>query len=846
MNEFLPSDLPVAEILNDAITASRSGALVITAPPGSGKTMLVPAAVLDDLSAAHSVVLIQPRRLAARAVARRIARLRGGRLGEEVGYQVRFDTCMSRNTRLRVVTTGILLRQLFDDVALENVGAVVVDEFHERTIEMDLVLGLLVRIRQTLRPDLRIVVMSATLAAEPVAQLMGGCPIIHAEGRRFPVQIRYQHRDAQRPIQDLVAEIVPIALRDTPGHVLVFLPGVGEIIRCQETLASLAERHGYALLPLFGDLPAELQDRALADLGQRKIILATNVAETSLTIEGVTAVIDSGQSRQLRVAHSTGLPRLELVPISQASAEQRSGRAGRTGPGICWRLWNEPSHKLRPLAETPEILRSDLAESLLHLLALGEWNDFPWLDSPPPDAVTNARRLLNLLGAINEDDQVTPLGKMLARLPAHPRLGRLLLAGAQHGVLRETSIAAAMLSERDPFRSAGHSQKGPRDRSIVRSRSDIVDRVIALQACHAGNRSLDPELELHPGGAKNVLRAAEQLYHLSDFPMAPRAEDPGSALMQALLEAFPDRLAKLRVGSQDRAQMVGGRGVRIDRDSRVRGEAFFLGIDLNDAGGEARARLVSAVERSWLPAEILRTRDELFFNPTRGQVEARARTYWVDLLIEETPVPITDSSAAAELLAEHAQHQLDRLLPTADSAAGKFLARIQWLASALPDLELRPLNVADLQRLLPKMCYGLRSLDELRAVDWLSLFKAEIGYDRLTEIDRLAPQEQELPNGKRHALMYEEGKAPILAVRIQELFGVRETPRVGDGRFPVLLHLLGPNRRPQQVTNDLASFWQNTYPKVKAELRRRYPKHAWPDDPLAIQATRSGLKRDER
>ena len=337
MNEFLQPDLPIAAVLNDAVEASRSGAIVVTAPPGSGKTMLVPAAVLDDLPASHSVVLIQPRRLAARAVARRIAQLRDVRLGEEIGYQVRFDACMSRDTRLYVVTTGILLRRLLDDVELEGVGAVVVDEFHERTIEMDMVLGLLLRIRHTLRPDLRIVVMSATLVAEPVARLLGGCPVIHAEGRRYPVKINYQRR-AHRPYQDLVAELVPVALRETTGHVLVFLPGVGEIIRCQEALTPLAERDGHALLPLFGDLPAELQDRALADFGERKIILATNVAETSLTIEGVTAVIDSGQARQMRVAHSTGLPRLELVPISQASAEQRAGAPdglGLASVGAC-------------------------------------------------------------------------------------------------------------------------------------------------------------------------------------------------------------------------------------------------------------------------------------------------------------------------------------------------------------------------------------------------------------------------------------------------------------------------------------------------------------------------------
>ena len=387
-------DLPVAGVLDEAVAASRGGAVVVTAPPGSGKTMLVPAAVLDDLPAGERVILLQPRRLAARAVARRIAQLRGGRVGGEVGYQVRFDSCVGRDTRLIVATTGILLRRLLDDVALEDVGAVVLDEFHERTIEMDLVLGLVLRIRQTLRPDLRVIVMSATLAAEPVPRLLGDCPVVHAEGRRYPVAVRYQRRGERRPLAEVVAAMVPEAVRETAGHVLVFLPGVGEILRSQQALAPFAERQGLALLPLFGDLPAEAQDRALADLGQRKIILATNVAETSLTIEGVTAVVDSGQARQLHVSPATGLPRLELLPISQASAEQRAGRAGRTAPGICWRLWDESSHRGRPTAETPEVLRSDLAEPLLHLFALGERSEFPWLDPPPEDAVENARTLL--------------------------------------------------------------------------------------------------------------------------------------------------------------------------------------------------------------------------------------------------------------------------------------------------------------------------------------------------------------------------------------------------------------------------------------------------------------------
>jgi ATP-dependent helicase HrpB len=473
----LPTDLPVAAVLDRVVAAARGGAVVVTAPPGSGKTMLVPAALLDDLPAGR-VVLLQPRRLAARAVAGQIARLRGGEVGGEVGYQVRFDARVGRDTRLVVETTGIMLRRLLDDVAIEGIAAVVLDEFHERSVEMDLVLGLLVRLKQTLRPDLRVAVMSATLAAEPVARLLGGeaaCPIVSASGRMFPVETRFLKHGDRRDLVELVATTVPEALRRTDGHVLVFLPGVGEIMRCERELAAAVDREGHALLTLFGDLPPEQQDRVLDDLGRRKVILATNVAETSLTIPGVTAVVDSGLARQLRVSHATGLPRLELVPISKAAAEQRAGRAGRTAAGTCWRLWDESAHHRRPEAEQPEAVRGDLAGPLLQLLAIGEAADFPWLDQPPAEARESARRLLAHLGAIDRPnggpDRITPLGTELARLPAHPRLGRLLLAGARLGVLRETSVAAALLSERDPFRPARHAG-GPRDRHTVRTTPD--------------------------------------------------------------------------------------------------------------------------------------------------------------------------------------------------------------------------------------------------------------------------------------------------------------------------------------------------------------------------------------
>jgi ATP-dependent helicase HrpB len=842
----LPADLPVATVLDRVVAAARGGAVVVTAPPGSGKTMLVPAALLDDLGPTGRVVLLQPRRLAARAVAHQIARLRGGEVGGEVGYQVRFDARVGRDTRLVVETTGIMLRRLLDDIALEGIAAVVLDEFHERSLEMDLVLGLLVRIRQTVRPDLRVAVMSATLAAEPVAGLLGGaaaCPIVSARGRMFPVETRYLRHGDRRDLVELVAATVPEAMRRTEGHVLVFLPGVGEIMRCERELAAAVERERHVLLPLFGDLPPEQQDRVLDDVGRRKVILATNVAETSLTIPGVTAVVDSGLARQMRVAHATGLPRLELVPISKAAADQRAGRAGRTAAGICWRLWDESAHQRRPAAEPPEAVRGDLAGPLLQLLTLGEAAGFPWLDPPPPEALAGARRLLGQLAAIEAtadgSERVTPLGAELARLPAHPRLGRLLLAGAGRGVLRETSLAAALLSERDPFRPARHAG-GPRDRRTVRTRSDIVDRVAALQEFHAGLVADDPDLELHPAGGRNVLRVAEQLYRIVE-PRSARAADPATAVMQALLEAFPDRLARLRPGGQDRGTMVGGRGVRLDKGSRVRGEPLFLAIDIDDASGEAGVRLASAVDRPWLDddAANLRIDEEIVFHPSRRQVEARRRTLWMDLVLDETPVAIADEAAAAAVLAREAAAQWERAAPAADSAAGSFLARVRWLAAAAADLALPPLDEAAVKSLLPEVCLGLRTLEQVRGADWLPRLHAVVGHGRVAEIERLAPAQIELPGGRRHRLAYETSGPPVLAVRIQDLFGVRETPRVAGGRVPVLLHLLGPNHRPQQVTADLAGFWAKTYPQVRNELRRRYPKHAWPDDPLAIPARKA-------
>jgi ATP-dependent helicase HrpB len=886
--------LPVAAELPRLVALSCQCPLVVTAPPGSGKTTLVPAAVLDDLSRLGSecgqVWLVQPRRIAARAVARRIAQLRGTSLRGEVGYQVRFDNATSAATRLTVMTTGIALRRLIEDVALDRVGAVVLDEFHERSVEMDLALGMLWRIRSTIRPDLRIVVMSATLDAAPIVRMLESAEHVHVAGTCFPVELKRLPRPDRRPLPDQIASMMAEALRSTTGDLLVFLPGVGEITRCERTLEAKATAAGCELFPLYGEQSPEQQDRALAPSARRKIILATNIAETSLTVEGVTCVIDSGLARQMRIHSGTGLPRLEMVAISQAAADQRAGRAGRTAPGVCYRLWDQASHRSRPTAETPEILRTDLCQTLLQLAALGEQdlNDFPWLTPPSTTSGNAAIRLLQWLGAVaGEKDQreesggetltareswqttdesqsptvtdaatapalasepdsmvpdtlptippITPLGQQLAALPVHPRLGRLLLAGAQFGVLEDAALAAALLSERDPFRPREATPRLARAERNHASSSDVVDRVMILQQFRQRGVTSDGDLTCHAGAAKHVLKVADQLVQgCPSFPVASR-HDRQEGLMRALLEAFPDRLTKLRANARDRGLMVGGRGVRLDGSSHVRGYELFLSIDVRDAAGDAWVSIASAVQREWLDSQLMRTEEVLFFNPTRRQVEARRRSDWGGLTIDETPASIGDTVASATILAHHASLSLDRVLPDADSTAARFRTRVEWLAGALPELGLPPLDDATIARELTVLCRGLRSFDDVKHADWLVFFQQVVGFDRLPEIDRLAPETVPLPSGKRVKLRYASGRAPTLSIKIQEIFGMHATPRVGGDRYPILLELLGPNFRPQQVTDDLASFWKNTYPVIRKELRRRYPKHHWPEDPCHVK-----------
>ena len=845
----LSAPLPIDEILPGliAVLRERSGA-VLVAPTGAGKTTRVPPALLaaeigGGRQITRQIIMLEPRRIAARAAARRMAEEWGWTLGREVGYQVRFERRAGPETRILVVTEGILVQRLQADPFLEDVGAVIFDELHERNLQTDLSLAMARRVQREVRPDLRLLAMSATLDPGPVAAFLGDVPTIESRGRLHPVDILYLDRPDDRPLPGQIAAGVRRMLAATPGDVLVFLPGVGEIQRSAEALADLAAERNLAVLPLYGDLPAARQDAVLRPLDRRKVVLATNVAETSITIDGVTAVVDSGAVRRLRFDPATGLDRLELGRVSRASADQRAGRAGRQAPGVCLRLWPSWEQATLPERETPEIARVDLAGPALQLLSWGEPDlaAFDWFEAPDPAALDAATLLLRQLGALDVHG-VTPLGRTMARLPVHPRLARLLVEGQRLGHPREAALLTAFLAERDPFPRSPRGT-GPRRAS----RSDLLDRLDALEAFERRESSMG---DLNAGAARFVLKARDQLTDLMKRELGGSqgsSEDQEDSLLRALLAAYPDRVARRREPRSPRGVMVGGRGVRLADESAVLEAPLFLGVDL-DAGhsgplSEALVRKASEIHPEWLPPESLRTAVDLEFDATRERVAAWKRTRYEDLVIAEAEVPPPDAAETARVLAEAAAERLDRALALDDPEVSAFLARVRSLADWRPELMLPRFTEEELRGLLPALAAGRKSFAELRRAPLLDLLQGALSHEQREAVRREAPERLEVPSGSHVRIAYEPGKPPVLAARIQEMFGLAETPRVAAGRVPVLLHLLAPNGRPQQVTHDLRSFWENTYPQVRKELAGRYPRHAWPQDPWNARPERRPQRR---
>lgn len=857
---MLKNSLPIDDVLPDFLDKlRRAGAVVLEAPTGAGKTTRVPPAILEaGLAGERQVVVLEPRRVAARAAARRMAEENGWKLGEEIGYQIRFDRKASGKTRILVVTEGILVGMLQRDPFLEEIGAVVFDEFHERNLQSDLALAMTRRVRREVREDLRIAVMSATLDPGPIAAYLDDCPRIKSEGRLYPVTIHHLDRPDDRRLEHQVASAVRQVLEDDtdpPGDVLVFLPGVGEIHRAGDALKGFAKKRDLAVMPLYGDLPPEKQDAVLKPGGRRKVVLATNVAETSITIDGVSTVVDSGLERRMRFDPASGLDRLELGRISRASAEQRAGRAGRQGPGLCLRLWTEHDERSLQEREAPEIRRVDLAGPALELLAWGE-NDlaaFDWFEAPEPTALEHALELLQGLGALGEQG-LTEIGRAMAKLPLHPRLGRLLIAGHTAGSPRRAALLAALVSERDIVTRG----LGTRPEAAVAGRSDLLDRLEGVEqvAAHGhGDCALGP---VHTGRAHHVMRVGRQLEKLARRVLGRPAKSPAddeTTLLRALLDAYPDRVTRRRGKHDMRAVMIGGRGVRLGDESVVKEAELFVAVELGGgkkggtsggtsggARGEAWVRLASAIERDWLSPEAIKTHDEILYDAELDRVIGRRQSLYHDLLLDETEVPPSAEDAAAAL-AVAASEDLERALPLGDAAVTSFLARARCLTEWMPELELPAFDDDHLRQLLPHLAAGRRSFADLRRAPLLEILQGTLGYEQLETIERHAPERLEVPSGSRIRLDYEPGKPPVLAARIQELFGLAETPRVAAGKVPVTMHLLAPNMRPQQVTQDLESFWERTYPEVKKELQGRYPKHAWPDDPWNATPERRPRRR---
>jgi ATP-dependent helicase HrpB len=835
--------LPIDALLPSLTqTLQQHENIVLQAPPGAGKTTRVPGALLDAGFAAEGAIwVVEPRRLAARSAATRVAQERAVSLGREVGYHVRFEHKASTQTRILFLTEGMLLRRLQDDPFLEDVAVVVFDEFHERRLSTDLALALLRQCQQEIRPELKLLVMSATLDTEAIAAYLDDCPVLTSEGRMFPVEIRYEPQDNRTRLPDACVKAIRSVLPETEGHCLVFLPGQGEIRQTEQKLEEIG-LEDVDVFPLYGSLPLKEQDAVLRPSRRRKIVLATNIAETSLTIDGVTTVVDSGFERQMQWDARSGLNRLVTTRISQASAEQRKGRAGRQQEGVCIRLWDRHQHR-HLLPQTPaEIVRVDCTEACLQLLAWGETDltAFGWLEPPPAASLQRSLALLRRLGAV-EDKGVTPLGQKMSELPLHPRLARLCLEGCALGIKSRVALLAALLSEKDPFRRDDPTQ--PQEVPLF---SDVVARLDALEQIERKGWTRFSFGRVQTRLLRSIHKASAQI--LRQLPShQPRSLPLEEAIGKALLAAYPDRLAKRRGQRSERARMVGGRGVKLTHHSAVFEPPLFLCLSLEDGQGgersEARVFLASGIKQEWLPESALHRNIHVVFDKGTEKVKATEQRLFEDLVLEENTAPLPKGGEVEEALATAASQHWERAFDWNDRALKQWLERVAFLRHWMPELVLPAMAKAAITPMLPALCGGKRSFAELRKMPLLSALQAQLTWAQQQAIEEYAPERLQVPSGSRIRLEYKGTEPPVLAVRIQEVFGWADTPRLARNKVPVLLHLLAPNQRPQQVTQDLRNFWEQTYHEVRKELRQRYPKHSWPEDPWNAQAMRGAKRR---
>lgn len=822
------NQLPIMQVLPDLKKVmTENTAAVLMAEPGAGKTTAVPLALLEESwLAGKTILMLEPRRLAARSAAGYMAYTLGESAGGTVGYRMRMDTRVGKNTRIVIVTEGVLTRMLQSDPSLGDVGLIIFDEFHERSLHADLGLALALEAQSVLREELRILVMSATLDGDRVSTLLGGAPVISCPGRTFPVETVYVPDTGTAAPEQAAAAAVRRALAEQPGDVLVFLPGEREIRRTEQALAAGSLPPDIRLRPLYGQLPQEQQDAAVAPAvaGERKVVLATSIAETSLTIEGVRTVIDTGLRRTQVFSPRTGMARLTTVPVSKASADQRRGRAGRTAPGVCYRLWSREAHGRLPDENAPEIMETDLAQLALELALWGvrEPGTLAWLDPPPAAPYAQATALLRQLGALDAGGAITPHGRRMAALGAHPRIAHMLLRAEALAAAPLAARLAALLQERDLLR-------GPAAQD-----SDITLRVESLLGFERSGASFGAD----PAALRAVQR--ESRAFLAQLDAAPGEVPVDSSASGLLLSfAYPDRIGQKR--GDGAFLLSGGRGAAMRGGQPLARSPYIVAAGVDDRAGQSRIMLAAALSEQDLlkhHADSLLEEREVYWDGESGSVRARRVTRLGALVLKETTheraTPEETESVLLKVIAEEGLG----LLPW-DKGTVQLRQRMAFLHSLRadwPDMSDEALSGTLADWLAPYI-QGMRNLRDLQRVNVAQALEGMLDWNSRQTLNKEAPTHITVPSGSRIPLDYSNPGAPVLAVRLQEMFGWADTPRIGGGKVPVLLHLLSPARRPMQITADLASFWQNTYFEVKKDLKGRYPKHYWPDDPLQAVPT---------
>jgi ATP-dependent helicase HrpB len=841
-------DLPIINVLAELrLVLAAHPCAVLQAPPGAGKTTGVPLALLnEDWLAGTSnakggtIIMLEPRRLAARASARRMAHILGENVGDTVGYRIRLDKQVSARTRIEVITEGILTRRLQQDPGLDGVSLVIFDEFHERSLDADLALALCLESQAALRPDLKILVMSATLDGNAVAALMQDAPIVTSAGRAYPVETRYADKNPSDHIEkDVVRAILHSLSKDT-GNLLVFLPGAGEIRRIERLLALAHLPNDVLIAPLYGNLGPAEQDRAIAPppAGKRKVVLATSIAETSLTIDGIRVVIDCGLSRQPRFDPRSGMTRLETLRLSVASADQRRGRAGRLAPGICYRLWTEAAQRALIPFSSPEIIDADLTGLALELAIWGvaDPGQLQWLTPPPRAAIDQAKDLLYELGALDDKGRVTAHGKALAGLPLHPRLAHLVVRAAELGAVTEGARLAALLEEKSILKG-GNGPKGEAQ----------VDIHLQLQILDQVARGLRPAAGVDLGLCDRILKSADQICRLTGA--IKTRPDKGFDLTGVLLAfAYPDRIAQARKGSHNEYLMANGRGASLRPGDPLAKHEFLALADLDGQATRARIFRAAVIEKAEIEtyfAAIIKETTFVHWNSRDEAVLSAKQRKLGEIILKDSGHTASPDEIAAAVI-EGIRTIGIEALPWNDDLR-HLQRRVHLLASLMsertwPDMSDKAL-LENLESWLAPYLTGITRRSQFGRIDLGAALRAMLDWNQSQDLERLAPTHITVPSGSRVAIDYAAGDVPVLAVRLQEMFGATETPSLASGRLPLLLHLLSPARRPVQVTRDLPSFWATTYAQVKADLKGRYPKHYWPDNPLEAEPTARAKRR---